>query len=121
MRKHIQQHFRIGIGVHVTQVLQKHILLELRGIGQIAIVGKHQTERRIHIKRLRFGRIIGRARSRIAAMSNAPVANQAAHIARAKHIAHQTGTFVHMKTATRSCGYPGCILSAVLKHLQTIV
>ena len=55
MRQHIEQHFRIGIGVDMAQIQPEQLFLQLLGVGQIAIVRQHQAERQIDVKRLRFG------------------------------------------------------------------
>ena len=65
VRQHIQQHLRIRAGIDVTQIRAEQINFELLGIGEIAIVAEHNTEGRIHIKRLRFRYRRRCARSRI--------------------------------------------------------
>ncbi len=91
------------------------------GIGEVAVVGQHQAERGIHVERLGLGGIMGRARGGIAHMGDAPIALQVPHVARAKHVAHQTGPLVHAKTPRIRGGDSRGVLAAVLEHLQAIV
>jgi hypothetical protein len=53
-RKHVQQHFRIGIGIDVTKVELKKLALQRLAVGQIAVVGKRDAERRVDVERLRL-------------------------------------------------------------------
>ena len=55
VRQYVQQHFRIGIGIDVTQILKEHFLLQLLRVGQVAVMRQYQAKRRIYVKRLGFG------------------------------------------------------------------
>ena len=55
MRKHIQQHFRIGLGVDMTQVGLIKLRLQCFNIGQVTVVRQGDSIGRIDVKRLRFG------------------------------------------------------------------
>ena len=105
----------------MPQILQKHVLLELIGISQIAVVRQHQTERRIDVKRLCLGRVIGRACGRITTMSNAPLPHQATHVTGTKHIANEARAFVHVKTPAFTGRYAGRILTTVLQDLKAVI
>ena len=97
VREHVQQHFGIRIGVDVAQILAEHLLFQAVRIGEIAVVPQHDPERRIDIERLRFGSTRGRTGGGIAAVGNAHVAGQGAHVARVKHVAHQPSALVHVE------------------------
>ncbi len=45
MSQHVQQHFRIGIGIDVAQVLHEQLFFQFFCIGQIAVVSQHDAER----------------------------------------------------------------------------
>ena len=121
VRKHIEQHFRIGAGVDMAQVLETHVFIQLFGVGEVAVVRQHDAEGRAHIKRLRLGAAAGIAGCGIAHMRNAGAAGQIAHIAGAEHIAHHAFAFVHMKHIALNGDDARRILTAVLQHLQTVV
>ncbi len=121
VRQDVEQHFRIGTGVHMAHVLEEQFFLQLRRIGEIAVVPQHQTERRIHIERLRFVVINGGTSGRIAHMGDTRIAGKRAHVAGAKHVVRQTIALVQMKSiALQRCNARG-ILTAMLQHLQTVI
>ena len=121
VRQHVEQHLRIRAGVDVPQVLPEQLALELLGIGEIAVVAEHDAERRVDVQRLRLGRVIRRAGGGIAAMRDADVAEQRAHVARAEHVAHQAAALVHVEFAAFGGDDPGGVLPAVLQHQQPVV
>ena len=57
VRQHVEQHLGIRTGVDVPPVETEHLFLQLLGVGQVAVVRKHQAKRRIDVERLRLGRI----------------------------------------------------------------
>ena len=82
---------------------------------------QHDAEGRIHIKWLRLSTAARVAGGGIAHMGDAGIAHQVAHIARAEHIAHHAGIFMHMEHLALG-GYDARrILSAVLQHLQSVI
>ena len=119
--QHVEQHFGIGAGVDVAQVAAAQISLKLFGVGEVAVVRQHDAEGRIHIKWLRFSTAACVAGGGIAHMGDASVAHQVAHIARAEHIAHHAGVFMHMEHLTLGGDDARRILSAVLQHLQSVI
>ena len=114
MRQDIEQHLGIGIGVDVAQILQKHVALQLLGVGEVAVMRQHDAEGRIDVKRLRLGGIVGGAGRRVTAMADPPIALQIAHVAGAKHIAHQTRALVHMEAPAVGRRDTRGVLTAVL-------
>ena len=121
VRQHVEQHFGIGIGVDVPQILQVHLALEFVGVGQVAVVRQHDAERRIDVERLRLVGVVGRTGGRIATVADSPVADQVAHVARAEHVAHQARPLVHVELRAVCGGDAGGVLPAMLEHLQAIV
>src|SRR5205814_6847904 len=76
---------------------------------------------RIDVERLRFE--IGKrgARSWIAAMSDARIAEQVAHVARAEHVADVAGRLIYVKHRPLRRGDTGRILPAVLHQQQPFI
>ena len=52
MREYIQQDFRITVGVEVAQVVGEQLIREFSCICKISVVGKHDSVRRVNVKRL---------------------------------------------------------------------
>src|SRR5690242_8889673 len=86
-REHVEQHLRIGVGVDVTKIELEKLALQRLAVGEIAVVRQCDSERRIHIERLRLEVGPGGAGGRIAAMAYAGIAQELAHVARTKDIA----------------------------------
>ena len=105
----------------MPQIFAEQLALELFGVGEIAVVAEHDAERRIHVQRLRFRRILSRAGGGIAAVCDADVAEQLAHVACAEHVAHEAAALVHVKRAALGGYDPGRILPAMLQHQQAVV
>lgn len=88
MSEDVQQHFRIGTGVDMTQIGFVDFLGQLFDVGQVTVVRQRNAVRRVDIERLSLGR--GRAaRSRVAHMTNTHMPHQALHVALLEHITHQ--------------------------------
>ena len=121
VRQHIEQDFRVRIGVDVPPVETEHLFLQLLGVGQVAIVREHQAERRIDVERLRLGRIRRRTGRRVTAVSDAHVAGQRAHVARAEYVAHQPGALVHEKRIAVTRRDAGGVLAAMLENHQSVI
>ena len=121
VRQHVEQHLGVTAGVDVAQVRQEHLTLERFGVRQIAVMRQEQTEGRVDVKRLRLGSMIGRTRSGIADVTDAPVTFEAAHIARTEHVAHQAGALVHVKASAFGGGNARRVLATVLQHLQPVI
>ena len=121
MRQHVEQHFRIGVGIHMAHVLEEQFFLQLRGVGEIAVMAQHQPEWRVHVERLRLIVIDGGAGGRIAHMRDASVAGQRAHVARAEHVVREAVTLVQMERTAIQRGNARRILPAMLQHLQPVI
>ena len=119
--QHIEQHFRIGIGVDVAQIFHEQLLLQFFGIGQVAVMAEHNSEWRIHIEWLRLVVIHRRTGSRITHMRNPRVSGKRTHVAGAEHVAHQTVALVQMKGAPVQRRDTGGILTAMLQDLQAVI
>src|SRR5471032_1013877 len=118
--QHVQQHFRVGVGVDVAAVVLEHLFFELFPVGQVAVVGQGNAERRVDVERLRF-LFAGRAGGRIAAVADARVALQRTHIAGAENVTHQAVGLVHGKHTAVIGRDPRRILAAVLQQQQSVV
>jgi hypothetical protein len=59
--QHVEQHFGIGLGVDVPAVAPEHVVLQLLGIGQVAVVDQRDPEGRVDIERLGLFGIAGRS------------------------------------------------------------
>ena len=94
-----------------------HIFLQLRGIGEIAVVAQDNSKGRIHIKGLTLLRAHGTAGGGITHMAHTHLAQEIAHVACAKHIADQTHSPCQMHTLALGRGNTGGILAPVL-HQQ---
>ena len=121
VRQNIEQHFRIGIGVDVAQVVHEQLFLQLGSVGQVAVVAEHDAERRVHVERLRLVVVHRGTGRRITHMRDARVALQCTHVAGAKHIAHQTVVLVQMESMPVQRGDAGSILPAMLQDLQAVI
>ena len=120
VRQHIEQYFRIGIGIDVAPVVLEQFDLQLLAVGQVAVVRQDDAERRIDVERLRLF-LAGGAGGRIAHLADAGIAQQRTHVARAKYISHQTIGLVHDEgIAVIGCD-TRCILTAMLQQEQSII
>jgi hypothetical protein len=120
MSEDIQQDLGIRTGIDMTQILPKHLALELRSIGQVAIVPKHNAKRGIDIKRLRFccGRGAG---GRVTHMCNAGISDQTPHVSGLKNVLHKTIVFMHIKGITITSHDARSILTTMLQYQQAII
>ena len=119
--QHVEQHLRIRIGIDVAEVELEQFLLEGFAVGQVAVVGKGDAERRIDIEGLRFEVGRRRSRRRIPAVPDPGVAHEVAHVARAEHVAHVPAALVHVKYRTFAGHDARRVLAAVLQQQQTVV
>ncbi|MNQ74601.1 hypothetical protein D3C85_893620 [compost metagenome] len=120
MRQHVEQHFRIGIGIDVAAVVLEHFQLQLFPVGQVAIVRQGDAEWRIHIERLcfLFARRTGR---RVTAMADARRALQRTHVTRTEDVTHEAVGFVHGKHTAVIGRNPCRVLTAMLQEQQCII
>ncbi len=121
VREHIEQHFRVALGVDVPMVGVEQLGAQRGRVRQVAVVRQHDAERRVHIKRLRFVLVERVAGGGIAHLADAAFAWQCAHVARAKHVAHHAARLVHVKLALLLGHDAGRVLAAVLQQQQRIV
>ena len=121
VREHVEQHFRVGVGIDVAQILTEHLLLQYLGIGQVAVVAEDDPERGVDIERLCLPGVERRPRGGITAVSDAGAARERAHVPGAKHVAHHPGPLVHVERLVFRRDDPGCVLAAVLQQQQPVV
>src|SRR3990167_7692236 len=118
--EHVKQHFRIGVGVHVTQVRLVDLLGQLLDVGQVAVVRQGDAIRRVDVERLRFGRA-GATRRRVAHVANAHMADQTLHVALLEHVTYQTVVLAQEQTAIMAGDNTGSILAAVLEDCEPVI
>ena len=119
-REHVEQHFRIGAGVEMTEVFADQHFRELGGVRQVAVVPEADAVRRVDVERLRFGGGVA-ARGRIAHVADADVALQAQHVALLEDVAHQAVLLAHEQLAVVAGHDAGGVLAAVLQHRQRVI
>ena len=120
-RQHVEQHLGIGVGVDVAEIELEELALQRLAVGQVAVVRERDAERRVDVERLRL-ELRGRAaRGRIAAVADADVAEEVAHVARAEHVAHVAARLVHVERRAVVGDDAGGVLAAVLQQQQPVV
>ena len=120
-RQHVEQDLGVRIRVDVAEIELKELALQRLAVRQVAVVRERDAERRIHVERLRFE--LGRraARSRIAAMPDAEVSGEIAHVARAEDVADVAGAFVQVERRPVVRDDARGVLPAVLQQQQPVV
>ena len=121
VREHVEQHFGVGRGVDVPAVDAEHLVLQLQPVRQVAVVREDDAERRVHVERLRFFLARRGTGRRIAHLADAHVARQAAHVARAEHVAHHAVGLVHVEIVAVRRGDAGGVLTAMLQEQQAVI
>ncbi|MNF30238.1 hypothetical protein D3C84_109660 [compost metagenome] len=116
----VEQHFRVGVGVDVTQVGFVDLLGQLLDVGQVAVVRQGDAVGRVDVERLRLGRA-GTAGGGIAHMADTHVADQALHMALMKDVAHQAIVLAQEQPAVMTGDDTGSILAAVLEDGQAVI
>ena len=110
----VEQHFAVGLGVYMAQILGIDLLVQLGGVGEVAVVRQHDAKGGADVKGLGFSGAACVACGGIAHMGDARVAVQIAHVAGAEHFAHHAFAFVHVEIAVLR-GYDACcVLPAML-------
>ena len=103
----------------MAQVGAEQFVLELDGVGQVAVMGQGDTERRVDVERLRLGGI-GTAGGRITDMADPDIAGQVAHVAGADHIADQAVVLAQEQAAEVAGDDARRILAAMLQYGETV-
>ncbi|MNZ42049.1 hypothetical protein D3C78_596160 [compost metagenome] len=118
--EHVEQHFRVGVGVDVAQVGFVDLARQLLDVGQVAVVRQGDAVGRVDVERLRLGRA-GAAGGRIAHMADPDIADQALHMPSVEHVADQA-VVLAQEQATAMAGHDaGSVLAAVLKNRKGVV
>lgn len=105
----------------MTAIVFEHFAFQLFTIGQIAVVGKRDAERCIHIEWLCFFFILGRTGCRVTDMADTAVSGQRAHIPGTENVSDQTVCLEHRELAVTAGGNTGSVLTAMLQKLQCII
>jgi hypothetical protein len=119
--EHVQQDLRVGVRVDVPAVVHEELAAQLVRVDEVPVVAQHDAVRRVHVERLRFGLRRSGARRRIAAMGDAHVAHEVAHIARAEDVAHEAAALVHVEAVALGRDDARRVLAAVLQHRHPVV
>ena len=119
--QHVEQHFRVAVGVDVAVVGVEQLGLEHGRVGQVAVVREHQAEGRVDIKGLGFVFAESVARRRVTHLAQADIARQGAHVARAENVAHHALGFVHEEFATELRDDARRVLPTVLQQQKTVI
>ena len=119
--QHVEQHFRVAVGVDVAVVGVEQLGFELGRVGQVAVVRKHQAKRRVDIKRLRLVFAEGVARRRVTHLPQTDIARQGAHVAGTENVAHHALGLVHEKLAPELRDDARRVLPAMLQQQEAVV
>ena len=111
VREHVEQHFGVRRGVDVPAVDAEHLVLQLQPVRQVAVVREDDAERRVHVERLGFFLARRGTGRRVTHLADADVARQAAHVARAEHVAHHAVGLVHVEIVAVRRGDAGGVLT----------
>ena len=121
VREHVEHDFRVGIGVDVAAIDAEHLVFQLPPVGQVAVVREDDAERRVHVERLGFFFARRGTGGRVTDLADTGRAGQAAHVARAEHVAHHAVGLVHVEVAAVRCRDAGGVLTAVLQEQQAVI
>ena len=85
--ENVEEDLGIRLGVHVPELLAKHLLPELPGVDQVSVVCERYPVGRIDVEGLRF---VGRFASRrgITDVSDPHGASERIHVVRLEHVPH---------------------------------
>lgn len=119
--QHVQQHFRVGIGIDVAAVDAVERLTQLAPVGQVAVVGEHDAERRVDVERLGLFLAGAGAGGGIAHLAHARGTRQGAHVARAEYVAHQAMRLVHIELVALRRRDARGVLPAMLQQQQAVI
>jgi hypothetical protein len=120
MGKDVEQDLGIRRGVEVAKIFDEEVALEILGIREVAVVGKHDAVGRIDVEGLSLGRA-GRAGGGVTDMADTHVAAQLDHVARTEDIPRKTVVLAQMELVALTGDDTSGILSPVLEHEQRIV
>src|SRR5262249_25225413 len=96
-REHIEQHFRIRVGIDVPKVELEELAFQRLAVSQVAVMCQRDAEWRVDIEGLRFQVRPGRSCRRIAAMTDSCVARKLTHVARPENVPYVTRALVHVE------------------------
>ena len=120
VREDVEQHLGVATGVEMAEVVAREFVGELRGVGQVAIVGDDEAVGRVDVERLRLGAGAG-AGGGVAHVADGDVAAQLGHAAVVKDVAHESVFLAQVEPAFFARGDPRGVLPAVLQDGQRVV
>ncbi len=118
--EHVEQHFRVGAGIHMAQIRLVDLLGQLIDIGQVAVVRQGNAVRRVDVERLCLGGT-GATRGGVTDVADPHVADQALHMALLKDVANQAVILAQKQPAVMARDDTGCILAAVLQYGKRVI
>ena len=98
----------------------RNIALQLFGIREVAVVGQHQAEGRIHVERLRLFGCRSRARRRVAHVGDTPGTGRS-RMLRVRNTSRTSPEALCMWKRPPGRRDAGGVLPPVLEHLQAII
>ena len=113
--EHVEQHFRVGTGVDVTQIGFVDLFGQLFNVGEVTVVRQGDAVRRVDVERLSFGRRRA-AGGRVADVTDTHVADQTLHVTLLEHVTHQAIILAQEQPAIMAGHDTGSVLAAVLEH-----
>ena len=120
-RQHVEQHLGIRVGVDVAEIELEELALQRLAVRQVAVVRERDAERRIDVERLRFELRRCAAGGRIAAVADAEIADEVAHVARAEDVAYVAARLVQVERVAVARDDARGVLAAVLQQQEAVV
>ena len=120
MGENVEQHFGIGIGVDMAQIVAEQVLAQFAVVGEIAVVGEGEAVGGIDIQRLGQGRAAA-AGGGVAHVGDAHLPGEPPHVAGAENILDQAVVLAQIEFAAVAGHDAGGILAAVLQHRQGVI
>ena len=87
-REEIEEDLGVRLRVHVPQLVAEHLLAELPGVDQVAVVRERDAVRRVDVEGLRLRRRLA-PRRRVADVADADPAPERLHVVGLEDVAHQ--------------------------------
>ena len=119
--EHVQQDLGVRVGVDVAPVQAEHLVLQHRGVGQVAVVCEREPERRVDVERLRLLAVRRRTGRRIADVRDAGESGQGPHVAGPEDVADQAVALLHRERPAGARCDAGRVLAPVLQQQQPVI
>ena len=120
LAKYVQENLGVRLGVHVTQIVSKHLLAERLGIDEVAVVGKRDPVGGIDVEGLCFLRRLA-SRGRIADVPDAHAPAQRLHVMRVWKTSRTSPLALRWWTLRSQVNDAGRVLPAMLERGERVV